>query len=1088
MDDSDLRFWRNWTGEPESEAQRNEAIEVFRRLTAAEDPDGEWDLCRLMLAKHLAQRAGFGLITGWAEPPETGQGWRDANEALGLFSVTSESRTLEPRRRSQARIAHARLATGVAVLRAANAMFTGRIPDLRTIREEGGRIPEDDEYKPAVPLVTGLIGSLRAGQDPVADERAALREFTEGVEKSTPEAPWRRMARSVLGIMTGMRAAVDPAGVPVEQIKAIADRGLAAEGEEGEEAGVLHALSFLARYSQAMRDGESPGDEETLADLQRASHLLPADHPLSQMLPAFTHNLLSQRYGLTGVLDDRDAADLHLLAVQSLDEWRTRLAAGAGTQATPFTLPDASQPGVIRALTALDTAGRALARHDLSKADRAIADVREHLATLDLANSWQPIIAASLGECLTLRETSRPDATARDDSKIIEGLRLIIEAAGRTSPGVPFDGHNLAELGAQAGAELARLTGDVQPVNDAIESLKTEVTREGVPAAPRARQFLLLGQAHCDRFLLAGDRQDLDDGIAALSAAEDTLASQPGSLRTVLTWSLAIALRLRGDAVPGEAGAADRSLAIETGLTALEELAAEVLLQTGAGRGLEAARVASARGATVAAWCLADGQPAQAVQALELGRGLVLHATTVAADVPGLLHAAGRDDLIPDWEAGLAWAGSFPWDGQGAGTVLPRLTRGGLAIPPDVRFRVFTALRDAEPDAEWLARPDVAELGAALTRAGWDAFVYLVPTGAALVVTATAIDLVPLPRLAESQPGDYNAALRRWNSASLDDAARADWHAALEDVCDWAWDAVMAPVLALANGWQPDRPPRLVLIPTGDLGGIPWHAARTRERTEPGGRPHYAIDEAVFSYAATARQFARAAGQAQARWDEQPVIVANPTGDLPKAVIEATEIRRRYYPRAELLGRLPGATGAGTPAQVLDRLPGGTGVPASMVHWGCHATVAGSLAESHLVLAGGQKLAIAEIVAQAERRTAGEPGFLAVLGSCLSDLADVDRDEALTLASALLAAGAAGVVGARWPVEDLPMAQLLVMFHHYLSENPESTATALRAAQLWMLDAGRAGLANLNGELATKLRTRDYRAVHTWAAFTYQGR
>src|ERR1700683_3468843 len=210
--DADLRFWRSWTGEPESEAHRNEAIERFRRLTAAEDPDGDWDRCRLILGKHLAHRAGLGLMTGWSEPTSTGQGWLDAREALKLFAITSESKTLDAVLRNQARIAHARLATGMAVLRSANALFTGNIPDVRAVWDEGRHLPEDDPFQPAVQLVTGLINSMRARlDDSITGGREALRELTAGVENSARGAPWRRMARNVLGIVTGMTAAADPA-------------------------------------------------------------------------------------------------------------------------------------------------------------------------------------------------------------------------------------------------------------------------------------------------------------------------------------------------------------------------------------------------------------------------------------------------------------------------------------------------------------------------------------------------------------------------------------------------------------------------------------------------------------------------------------------------------------------------------------------------------------------------------------------------------------------------------------------------------------------------------------------------------------
>jgi CHAT domain-containing protein len=105
----------------------------------------------------------------------------------------------------------------------------------------------------------------------------------------------------------------------------------------------------------------------------------------------------------------------------------------------------------------------------------------------------------------------------------------------------------------------------------------------------------------------------------------------------------------------------------------------------------------------------------------------------------------------------------------------------------------------------------------------------------------------------------------------------------------------------------------------------------------------------------------------------------------------------------------------------------------------------------------------------------------------MSDLADVDHDEALTLASALLAAGASGVVGARWPADDAATALLMVMFHHFLNNGHGQPADALRAAQAWMLDPARTPLPDLPAELAEVAIDTDLALVQAWAAFTYQG-
>lgn len=161
---------------------------------------------------------------------------------------------------------------------------------------------------------------------------------------------------------------------------------------------------------------------------------------------------------------------------------------------------------------------------------------------------------------------------------------------------------------------------------------------------------------------------------------------------------------------------------------------------------------------------------------------------------------------------------------------------------------------------------------------------------------------------------------------------------------------------------------------------------------------------------------------------------------------------------------------------------------ASLVHCGCHANVAPSLAESHLLLAERRPLPIAEILAQAQRHDPASPGFLAVLSACLTDLADADHDEALTLASALLAAGACAVIGARWPTDDCCTAPMMVMFHHFLNNDHPHPADALRAAQLWMLDRAKTPLPGLPPELADAFSLgRFLTAPHAWAAFTCHG-
>jgi len=158
-----------------------------------------------------------------------------------------------------------------------------------------------------------------------------------------------------------------------------------------------------------------------------------------------------------------------------------------------------------------------------------------------------------------------------------------------------------------------------------------------------------------------------------------------------------------------------------------------------------------------------------------------------------------------------------------------------------------------------------------------------------------------------------------------------------------------------------------------------------------------------------------------------------------------------------------------------------------VLHLGCHASAEDTPERSRLRLAGGD-LRVDRILAQARTRAPGSPGGLVVLAACTSDLTLTDFDEALTLSSAFLAAGAAGVVGSRWEVDDLNTALLMFMLHRHLVRHPgESPADALRAAQLWMLDPRREAPAEMPAPLAGHARRLSVPDPLAWAAFTYHG-
>ncbi|WP_189110288.1 CHAT domain-containing protein [Streptomyces camponoticapitis] len=315
----------------------------------------------------------------------------------------------------------------------------------------------------------------------------------------------------------------------------------------------------------------------------------------------------------------------------------------------------------------------------------------------------------------------------------------------------------------------------------------------------------------------------------------------------------------------------------------------------------------------------------------------------------------------------------------------------------------------------------------------------------------------------------------------------------------------MTPLLDHLRSGRPHRLPRLVLSPVGVLGMVPWHAARLSDG--PAG-PVYACENAVISHCSTSRQLVDVAARSRLPWDRTQVVIADPGGTRAMHA-EARQIAA-LYPRATVVGPVddvPEPDGPGTrpppraasAAEVRSFLPGRGDAGAAVCHINCHAvaraTPARSSLELHPAARPPQTLTLAEIQSFAHGRDARAPGGLLVLANCTSDLALADYDEALTLSTAFLTAGAASVVGSLWAIsDDVRTSLVMYMFHHYLigrglPTNPEavgSPADALRAAQLWMLDPHRTVPPALT-HLVKPDSGLPLDAPQIWAAFTHHG-
>ena len=113
---------------------------------------------------------------------------------------------------------------------------------------------------------------------------------------------------------------------------------------------------------------------------------------------------------------------------------------------------------------------------------------------------------------------------------------------------------------------------------------------------------------------------------------------------------------------------------------------------------------------------------------------------------------------------------------------------------------------------------------------------------------------------------------------------------------------------------------------------------------------------------------------------------------------------------------------------------------------------------------------------------------LAVLSACETGLMGSENvDEAVSLPTGLLQAGAAAVVASLWAVSDLSTMLLLKKFYELWQTENQSPSEALRKAQIWLRDATEAELAPLLCKRPRNPTDRPFSHPYYWAAFSYTG-
>ncbi|MER7083772.1 hypothetical protein ABT308_36915, partial [Saccharopolyspora kobensis] len=495
----------------------------------------------------------------------------------------------------------------------------------------------------------------------------------------------------------------------LERAKEIAQHVTQRYPDVGTLSGMSHALLALSAEYGLGHSLEAV--QETLDHVRRADELLASDDQVRAELNPVVGKMLMARFLASGNREDADAAQYY----------------SAETPHPPHEVLAWANEVWSKQLTDVDTG--------LSKLRAAAGDgVPDHRAR------WivRGVIALRLLVPREFRAGSTPPSRADLDAArraLLAARRLpesdenrAIELSGAAAlcaaSGIAADDLALADEGLAALDEVSKQPG-----------LSTEVEYFTVQLLAYARQGRSWHRASSDA---------LDSAIDGL---ERMIRERPPGTGEALAANLTI---LAGNYE--ERG--DLRRAIETGLEALRTRARGVLLQSSPQRAMSVASAAAGSAVVAAHRCLRADDLESAVQALELGRGMVLHAATSAATMPDLLRDSGHPDLAERWSAEVDQ--QQPWDSGSR-----RSSPAELQLPSDLRLSVQRALKDTAAEEELLSPPSSSEISAALRARSARALVYLTAGEAVVITDGGELHHLPLPALREREPVQHFDLLQR---------------------------------------------------------------------------------------------------------------------------------------------------------------------------------------------------------------------------------------------------------------------------------------------------------------------------------------
>ncbi len=367
--------------------------------------------------------------------------------------------------------------------------------------------------------------------------------------------------------------------------------------------------------------------------------------------------------------------------------------------------------------------------------------------------------------------------------------------------------------------------------------------------------------------------------------------------------------------------------------------------------------------------------------------------------------------------------------------------------------RARQALRQAVDELRvhipgFLPNSDAADL----ERASYEqALVYIVPSrdgGLAIAIYRGEVWPVWLPALtnrelrAHLRPASVSPTDDHPNTASVSEhssqniSLRDDWLQYLDHLVPWLAENVMEPVVCTLEHHGVSE---AVLVPTRALSLLPLHAAT----------PATSI---TWRYAPYSRVLCTRRSTDTGRSGiTRALVVGDPDGTLPYASVEVASVTRALDCQSTAL--------KGEEANAMSVIQG---LPGTQVwHLACHGRLDTSeVLQSGLRLAGDEWLTLRTLLGLSVSPR------LAVLSACDAGMIGGGLpDEVISLPTALIYAGAEGVISPMWPVDDTRAAITMIRFYEEWQSGEVTPSRALKTTQAWLRGAS-------NYEIARYLYTR----------------